>query len=73
MSDQDRINRFLQTSMSATQSLVSGIPSSLEIVKGQSYTITVTAKDSTGIDVGSGGEAVYLHITDHCTRELKMV
>ena len=51
--------------MDASQSTVSGITGNLPFIKDNTYTIIVTAKDSSGVDVGAGGEKVYVKITDH--------
>jgi len=66
-------HRNIQTTIDALQSTVTGIPSNLEIINSQPYTIIVTAKDSSGSNIGSGGESIYLHITDHCTRGVDMI
>ena len=58
--------------MDATKSTITGITENLPFIKGDTHTFVVTAKDSTGVDVGSGGEKVYIKVTDHCTRNTLM-
>jgi len=53
-------------------STISGVTENQPFIKGSSYTFTVTAKDSTGLYVGSGGEEVYMKVTNHCTRNTLM-
>ena len=64
--------RQLAGVMDATQSTISGVTENLPFIKGDTHTFVVTAKDSTGVDVGSGGEEVYIKVTDHCTRNTLM-
>ena len=65
-------SRQLAGAMDATMSTISGVTENMPFTKGSSYTFTVTAKDSAGLDVGSGGEKVYVKVTDHCTRNTLM-
>ena len=65
-------HRNLVGVMDASKSTVSGISENLPFIKGNSYTFTVTAKDSSGLNVESGGEEVYVKVTNHCTRDSLM-
>ena len=51
--------------MDASKSTITGISENLPLVMPNSYTFTVTAKDSSGFNVGSGGEEVHLKVTNH--------
>ena len=64
--------RNLAGVMDATKSTITGITENLPFIKGSTYTFIVTAKDSAGVNVGSGGEKVYIKVTDHCTRNTLM-
>jgi len=66
------LRRQLAGVMDATKSTITGITENLPFLKGSTHTFVVTAKDSTGVDVGSGGEKVYIKVTDHCTRNTLM-
>jgi hypothetical protein len=64
--------RNLVSTFDYTKSVVSGITENLPFKLGQSYTISVTAKDSSGNRITIGGETIYIHITNHCTRGANM-
>jgi hypothetical protein len=59
--------------MDVIKSTVSGITENMPFRKGTSYTIIVTAKDSSGNNIGTGGEKVYIRINNHWTRAANMV
>ena len=59
--------RRILTSTSPTQSTVSGSGiTSIEPFKN--YTVTVTAKNSGGTLVGTGGDSFYVRISNECTK-----
>ena len=60
-------HRNLQSTTSATQSTVTGAG----IVNNEAlttYTVTVTAKDSGGVTINTGGDLFYIEIKNHCTK-----
>jgi hypothetical protein len=54
--------------MDATKSTISGVIENPPFIKGVSYTFSVNAKDSSGNSITTGGEIVYISITNPCTR-----
>ena len=52
---------------SATQSTVTGTGVSA-IIAFQTYTVIVTAKDSTGTNIGTGGEKIWIKLEDECDK-----
>ena len=52
---------------SAAQSTITGTGVS-SIVAFQTYTVIVTAKDSSGTNIGTGGEKIWIKLEDECDR-----
>ena len=52
---------------SAAQSTITGTGVS-SIIAFQTYTVVVTAKDSSGINIGTGGEKIWIKLEDECDR-----
>ena len=66
----DSKNSHLRRNLSSTtaaQSTVSGTAIANQVVLS-SKTVTVTAKDSSGTNIGTGGDLFYIQITNQCTK-----
>ena len=55
------------SSTTAAQSTVSGTGIANHVVLS-SKTVTVTAKDASGTNIGTGGDLFYIQITNQCTK-----
>ena len=55
-------------SFSATQSTVSGTGTALSVTISTSLTVTVTAKDSSGNNIGTGGELIWIRLQQQWAR-----
>ena len=53
---------------SATQSTVTGTGASSTVEVFTSLTVTVTAKDSSGNNIGTGGELIWIRLQKECTK-----
>ena len=59
-------------SIDATKWLVTGSGITSPIITSQSNTVTLTARDSSGTNLGVGGDLIYISITNQCTRGTNM-
>ena len=62
----NNIQRSMDSNTDPAKSVISGNGTS-SVVAFQAYRVTVTAKDSTGIDIGHGGDMFYIRISNECT------
>jgi hypothetical protein len=58
--------------MDPTTSVVTGILENTPFILETSYTIKVKARDNSNSDIYTGGELVYVSISNHCTRSANM-
>lgn len=64
--------RSLSGNLDPTRSEVTGLGVTSPLLVSTNYNILVTARDSAGTRITTGGERVFVSITDHCTRGSKM-
>lgn len=64
--------RSLLGSLDPAKSEVTGLGVTSPLLVSTNYDILVTARDSLGARITTGGERVFISITDHCTRTAKM-
>ena len=57
----------------ASASVISGTGVSSSIFAPATYTVTVTAKDSSGNNIGHGGDLFLIQITNHCTLSVEFI
>lgn len=62
-----QINIYISRIASAAQSTISGSATSNFLALSK-RTVTVTAKDSSGTNIGAGGDLFYIQITNECTK-----